>query len=83
MSAIVGLCLVLSLLRTYQEAASMPTTKCGAPGRLSYGSYATLTSLITFGVWLMTVVVALLIAAQLCWLMLAFMFEAALARGVV
>jgi hypothetical protein len=39
-------------------------------------------TLITFGLWLMTVVVALLIAAQLSWLLLAFMFEAAMVHGV-
>jgi hypothetical protein len=38
--------------------------------------------MVTFGLWLKTIVVALLIAAQLCWLLLALMFEAALARGV-
>lgn len=27
-SAIVGLCLLLSFLRTYQQTAKMPTTKC-------------------------------------------------------
>lgn len=39
-------------------------------------------SIITFGLWLMTIVVALLIAAQLSWLTLAFVFEQAIARGV-
>jgi hypothetical protein len=48
---------------------------------LSYGAYATLISAITFGVWIMAVVVAVLIAAQLCWLLLAFMFETALLQG--
>lgn len=146
MSSIVGLCMLLSLLRTYQETARLPSTKCGAhpprsgrapagfpalpclarrahtpstckaslhasvpratrpartrapahphkhpthapknpgpPGRVSYGGYVTLMTLITFGLWLMTVVVALLIAAQLSWLLLAFMFEAAMVHGV-
>ncbi|GBF88687.1 hypothetical protein Rsub_01586 [Raphidocelis subcapitata] len=82
MSSIVGMCMLLSLLRTYQETARLPKTRCGAPGRISYGGYVTLISLITFGLWLMTVVVALLIAAQLCWLLLAFMFEAAMVHGV-
>jgi hypothetical protein len=54
----------------------------GTPGKLSLGSYITLISMVNFGLWLKTVVVSLLIAAQLCWLLLAFMFEAALARGV-
>jgi hypothetical protein len=59
-----------------------PGQIAGSPGRVSYASYVTLISAITFGLWLVTVVVALLIAAQLCWLLLAFMFEAALLRGV-
>ncbi|KIZ04414.1 hypothetical protein MNEG_3539 [Monoraphidium neglectum] len=80
-SCIVGLCLLLSLLRSYQETARLPTTKCSSPGKLSYGAYATLISAITFGVWIMAVVVAVLIAAQLCWLLLAFMFETALLQG--
>ena len=50
----------------------------GAPGRASLVSYVALTSCVGFGVWLMTVVVALIIAAQLCWLLLAFMFMVAL-----
>lgn len=54
----------------------------GQPGRVSYGFYLTLVSAINFGLWIVAVVVALLIAAQLCWLLLAFMFEAALLRGV-
>lgn len=145
-SAVVGLGLLLSLLRTFQETASLPSTKCGesqpfpgccaktacahigihthivmnvghgpwamgacsackpgctikdskhdspnpslhahatgAPGKVSYGFYVTLISVITFALWLMSIVVALLIAAQLCWLLLAFMFQSALAHGV-
>lgn len=46
------------------------------------GTYLTLISTINFGLWIMAIVVALLIAAQLCWLLLAFMFEAALLSGV-
>lgn len=137
-SGIVGVCALLSLLRTYQETAQLPATRCcecaqpawrlhgprmvphgaacsipvaacccmdlhggawapcahpltstlprllppAAPGRVSLGAYLTLISAGNFGVWLTALVVALLIGAQLCWLLLAFMFEAALVRGV-
>ncbi|KAI8471863.1 MAG: hypothetical protein J3K34DRAFT_415960 [Monoraphidium minutum] len=81
-SAVVGLCLLLSLARSFQETARLPTTKCSSPGKLSYGAYATLLSVITFGLWLMSAVVALLIAAQLCWMLLAFMFQTAFTQGV-
>jgi hypothetical protein len=81
-SSVVGCCALLSLLRTYQEAAAHPGTACGPPGKLSYGAYAALISFVTFALWLVAIAVALLIAAQLCWLLLAFVFEAALLRGV-
>ena len=50
---------------------------------MSLGGYAALISMITFGLWLMSIVVALLIAAQLCWLLLAFMFQTAFTYGVM
>lgn len=81
-SAIAGLSLLVSLLRTYQDAARLPAAKCAAPGRVSFGSYATLVSFVTFCAWLLAVAIALTIAGQLAWLLLAFVFEAALARGV-
>jgi hypothetical protein len=81
-ASIVGCSLLLSLLRTYQEAAAHPSTGCAAPGKCSYGAYAALISMVTLGLWLVAVSSALLIAGQLCWLLLAFVFEAALQRGV-
>jgi len=74
-------CMLIACIHPPQRTPNIPQNP-GAPGRVSYGAYLTLISMITFGLWLMSVVVALLIAAQLCWLMLAFMFEAAVARGV-
>lgn len=81
-ASVTGLSLLVSLLRTYQEAARLPVTKCGAPGGVSYGSYATLVSLVTFLAWLLAIADALLIAGQLGWMLLAFIFEAALKGGV-
>lgn len=54
----------------------------GAPGKLSYGSYMGLVSIINFGVWIMAIVVALLIAGQLVWLTMAFVLNSALTYGV-
>jgi hypothetical protein len=53
----------------------------GTPGRLSYGAYITFLSVVTFALWILTIAAALVMAAQLCWLLLAFFFEAAL-KGV-
>lgn len=60
----------------------MHTPCAAAPGRVSLGAYCTLISAGNAAVALTLVAVALLIAGQLCWLLLAFMLEAALARGV-
>ncbi|GBF93530.1 hypothetical protein Rsub_06250 [Raphidocelis subcapitata] len=81
-ASVVGLLLVVSLLRTFQEAAQLPTTRCGTPGRLSYGTYATFIAPLTFALWLVTICVALAIAGQLAWLTLAFVVQAALTMGV-
>jgi hypothetical protein len=62
--------------------APQKTPPAGAPGKVSYGSYAVLMSLVTFGVWLMCISIALLIAGQLGWLLVAFLFESAFHMGV-
>lgn len=62
-------------------APSMPF-RPGPPKKASYQCYVTLISVITFALWLMSMVVALLIAAHLCWLLLAFLFRSALQQGV-
>jgi hypothetical protein len=53
-----------------------------APGKLSYGSYAGFTAILNFGWWLLTIVVALMIAGNLVWLTVAFLFNSALTMGV-
>jgi hypothetical protein len=57
-------------------------TPAGAPGKLSYGSYAGFTAILNFGWWLLTIVVALMIAGNLVWLTVAFLFNSALTMGV-
>lgn len=54
----------------------------GAPGRLSYGTYATFLAPLTFALWLVTICVVLTIAGELAWLTLTFVVQAALTMGV-
>lgn len=54
----------------------------GAPGKLSYGSYASMIALVNFGWWLVTIAVALVMAASLCWLAVAFATSSAVTMGV-
>jgi hypothetical protein len=54
----------------------------GHPGKLSYGSYAGFTAILNFGWWMLTIVVALMIAGNLVWLTVAFLFNSALTMGV-
>jgi hypothetical protein len=49
---------------------------------LSYGSYAGLVALLNFGWWLVTIAVALVMAASLCWLVVAFATSSAVTMGV-
>ncbi|KAF8059173.1 hypothetical protein HT031_005345 [Scenedesmus sp. PABB004] len=81
-SCLLGVTFFVSLLRTYQYAAAVPDTSCGAPGKVSYGAYAGLVAVLNAAWWLLTVVVALLLAASLVWLTLAFVFSSAIYMGV-
>lgn len=81
-SCLLGITVFVSLMRTYQYSARLPSTSCGAPGKLSYGSYAGFTAILNFGWWLLTIVVALMIAGNLVWLTAAFLFNSALTMGV-
>lgn len=54
-----------------------------APGKASYRSYASLIAIINFAWWLLALCLALLIAVNLVWLTIAFLFESALYMGVM
>eukprot|EP00879_Flechtneria_rotunda_P017480 GHRR01018327.1.p1 GENE.GHRR01018327.1~~GHRR01018327.1.p1 ORF type:complete len:397 (+),score=97.48 GHRR01018327.1:325-1515(+) len=81
-SCLLGITMFVSLMRTYQRSAQLPTTNCGSPGKLSYGSYAAFAAILNFAWWLLTIVVALLIAANLVWLTIAFLFNNAFTLAV-
>lgn len=81
-SCLLGVTMLTALLRTYQFSARMPQTSCGAPGKLSYGSYASFIALLNFGWWLVTIAVTLVMAASLCWLTVAFATSSAVTMGV-
>lgn len=53
-----------------------------APGKLSYGSYASFIAMLNFGWWLITIAVSLVMAASLCWLLVAFATSSAVSMGV-
>ncbi|KAF6257026.1 hypothetical protein COO60DRAFT_1702059 [Scenedesmus sp. NREL 46B-D3] len=81
-SCLLGITVFVSLLRTYQHSAVLPSASCASPGKLSYGTYAGFTVILNVGWWLLTIVVALMIAGNLVWLTVAFMFNSAMTMGV-
>ena len=54
----------------------------GAPGKVSYGTYAGFIALVNFGWWLITIAVVLVLAASLCWLTIAFATSSAVTMGI-
>lgn len=54
-----------------------------APGKVSYCLYASFIAIVNFAWWLLAVCLALLIAVNLVWLTIAFLFESALYMGVM
>eukprot|EP00775_Hariotina_reticulata_P008719 gene8719-8900_t len=82
-SCLLGITMGLGALRSYQATATLPTTSFAAPGKVSYCSYASFIAIINFAWWLLAVCLALLIAANLVWLTIAFLFESALYMGVM
>lgn len=72
----------VSCTDTVPTRIACPPLHAGAPGKLSYGSYASFIALLNFGWWLVTIAVTLVMAASLCWLTVAFATSSAVTMGV-